>query len=80
MDTGSCRSSAVNQELQTAKKMYETRTSAKNKRNISDMEASVKEEERLCTEEDVAGEVDWLQDPGTASKRATQFVRMQAES
>jgi len=44
------------------------------------MEAAVKEEERPRTEEDIAREVDWLMDPGTTSRRATQFVRTQVES
>lgn len=80
MDTRSCRSITANQELQTARSMYETRTKTKNKQRIADMEASVKEEEGPRTEEDIAREVDWVQDLGTASKQATQFVRTQAES
>lgn len=39
------------------------------------MEASVKVEELSRTEEDIVREVNWLQDLGTTSKRATQFVR-----
>jgi len=45
-----------------------------------ELEASAKEEDLQRTEDDIAGEVDWLLDPGTASKRATQFIRTQAES
>ena len=58
METGRCISIKANQELQTAKKMYDTRTSARNKRKIADLEASVKEEELQRTEEDITEEVD----------------------
>lgn len=80
MEAGSSRCSVTNQELQIAQKMYETRTTARNKRKIAELEASVKEEETKCTEENIVGEVDWLHDPGTPSKRATQYVRTKAES
>jgi len=80
MDAGSCRCSAANQELRVVQKMYETRTASRNKRKVAELEAKVKEEEAQRTEENVAGEVDWIEDPGTPSKRATQYVRTKAES
>jgi len=80
MDSEGCRSITANMELQTARDMYETRTVSKNKRKISALQASVKAEELSRTEEDIAQEVNWLQDLGIASNRATQFVRTQAES
>lgn len=80
MESGSCRSINANQELHTTQKMYETCTTARNKRKIADLEASAKEEAAQRTEEVIAEEVDWIVDPGTPSKRATQFVRTQAES
>jgi len=80
MDSGNCRSINANRELHTAQKIYETRTTARRKRKIAELEASVKEETVQWYEEEIAGEVDWLPDPGTPSKRATQFVRTQAES
>ena len=61
----------ANKELQTARNMYETRTTARNKRKIEEMEDMVKKEEAQRTKDDIAGEVNWLLDPGTASKRAT---------
>lgn len=79
MDTGSCRGKFANQELQSARSIYETRSTTRNKRRIADMEVAVKEEERSRTEEDIAREVDWLTDPGTTAGRATQFVRTQVE-
>lgn len=60
--------------------MYETRPAATVKHKIAELEASVKEEEAQRTEGIIAEEVDWLHDPGTPSKRATQYVRTKAES
>jgi len=50
------------------------------KHKIVVMEASVKEEEMQRSKENIAGEVDWLCDPSTHSKRETQFLRTKAES
>lgn len=44
MESGSRRSINANRELHTAQKMYEMRTTAKNKRKIANLETSVKEE------------------------------------
>lgn len=71
MKVNICRSITANKELQTAKNMYETRTTARNKRKIEEMEDMVKKEEAQRTEDDIAGEVNSLLDPGTASKWAT---------
>jgi len=60
--------------------MYETRTSQRNKCKISELEASVKEEETQVSDQQIGKEVDWLLDPGTTYTRATQFVRTQAEA
>lgn len=73
-------STSVNKDLKTARDMYETRMSLKNKHKIIDLEAMVQEKEKKLSEEDIEKEVDWLQDPGTVTKRAMQFVRTQAES
>lgn len=80
MDAGSCRCAAANQDLQDAKRGYDTRTASKNKRKVAELEAKAKQEEDGRTEEEIAEEVDWMKDPGTPSKRATQFVRTKAES
>lgn len=76
---GSCSASA-NKDLRTAREMYETRTLLRNKHKIIDLEAMVHGEEKKKSEEDIVREVVWLQDPGTVTKRASQFVRTQAES
>jgi hypothetical protein len=80
MDAGGSRCAAANRDLQEAKGGYETRTVTRIKRKIAELEAQAKQEEEGRTEEDIAAEVDWLKDPGTPSKRATQFVRTKAES
>ena len=80
MEAGSCRCSAAHHELRTVQNMYETRAAAKSKRKIAELEASVKEEEAQRPEGIIVKEVDWLHDPGTPSKRATQYVWTKAES
>lgn len=80
MEAEGSRCAAANRDLQEAKGGYETRTAARIKRKIAELEAQAKQEEEGRTEEEVAGEVDWLKDPGTPSRRATQFVRTKVES
>lgn len=80
MDASGCRNDAANQDLLEARQGYETRAAARNKRKVEELEAQVKQAEDGRTVEEIAAEVDWLRDPGTPSKRATQFVRTKAES
>jgi len=74
------RNKSANNDLQQAREMYERRTSQRNKRKIIDLEATVQDEESKFSDQQIGKEVDWLQDPGTLSTRATQFVKTQAES
>lgn len=74
------RNASANKDLKVAREMYETCTSQKNKRKIIDLEAMVHEEEKKLSEQEIEEEVDWLQDPGTVTTQATQFVRTQAKS
>lgn len=64
---------STNNDLQQVREMYERRTSQRNKRKIIDLEATVKEEECKLFDQQIGKEVDWLQDHGTPSTRATQF-------
>lgn len=74
------RNVSTNRNLQQARDSYETRTSLKEKRKIEELEAIVAEEEEHLKEQDMEKEVEWIQDPGTATTRATQFVRTQAKA
>lgn len=80
MEGSGSRSATAIQDLNEAKRGYETRAAARHKRKMNDLEDEVKREEDGRTDEEIAAEVDWLHDPGTPAKRATQFVRTQAES
>jgi len=80
MDASGSRNAAAIQDLHEAKKGYETRAMTKHKRKVEELENKVKQEEGGRTEEELAAEVNWLQDPGTPAKRATQYVRTRAES
>jgi len=73
------RNKSANNDLQQAREMFERRTSQRNKRKIIDLEATVQDEESKLSDQQIGKEVDWLQDSGTPSTRATQFVRTQAE-
>jgi len=75
-----CRNQSANNDLRLAREMYERRTSERNKRKIIDLEASAQEEESKLSDHQLSQEVNWLQDPGMTSTRATQFVRTQAEA
>lgn len=74
------RNKSANNDLQQAREMYERRTLQRNKRKIIDIEATVQDEESKLSDQQIGKDVDWLQDPGTLSTRATQFVRTQAKS
>jgi len=80
MEGSGSRSATAIQDLNEARKGYETRAAARHKRKVDELEDKVKQEEDGRTEEEIAAEVDWLPDPGTPAKRATQFVRTKAES
>lgn len=80
MDGSGSRCAATIQDLHEVKKGYETRATAKNKRKVEELENKVKQDEEGRNEEEIAAEVNWLHDPGTPAKRATQFVRTRAES
>ena len=80
MEAGGSRCKAANRELQAARGGYETRTATRIKRKIAELEAQAKLEEGGRSDMEIAAKVNWLTDPGTPSKRATQFVRTQAES
>lgn len=75
-----CRSNAANKELQSARRIYDTRTATSSKRRVAELNHKVKMEEENRSEEDLAAAVDWLEDAGTPSRRATQFTRTRAES
>lgn len=66
-------------DLQQAREAYETRTSQKEKHKIEELEAIVVEEEENMENNDMEKDMEWVQDPGTTSTRATQYVHTQAE-
>jgi len=80
MSEQSCRCTAANNELHSARHAYETRTATSSKRKLAELNAKVKLEEGSRSEEDIAAAVDWLEDAGTSSKWATQFTRTKVES
>lgn len=80
MEAGGSRCTAANRDLQEARGGYETRTATRIKRKMADLEAQAKLEEGGRMNMEIAAEVNWLTDPDTPTKRATQFVRTQAES
>lgn len=79
MKEGNSHCEAANRELQAARRGYETRTVTRIKRKMAELEAEAKREEGGRSEMGIAAEVDWVTDPGTPAKRATQFVRTKAE-
>jgi len=65
------RNASANRDLKQARETYETSTSNKGKRKIDELEAIVIEEEENLEAHDLEKEMEWVQDPGKVTTRAT---------